>query len=101
MQDTSQLELISAVTHVTSWEQTGLVRCCAVPVSYSLCSLRGHLSSWTQILNHCHITDLESLLDHLAEVTPALEYLSLLGNVACPNELISLEKDEEDYKRYR
>ncbi|KAF6317507.1 leucine rich melanocyte differentiation associated [Rhinolophus ferrumequinum] len=54
-----------------------------------------------QILNLCHITDLECLLDHLAEVTPALEYLSLLGNVACPNELVSLEKDEEDYKRYR
>ncbi|EPQ06753.1 Leucine-rich repeat-containing protein like protein [Myotis brandtii] len=53
------------------------------------------------ILNLCHITDLEHLLDHLAEVTPALEYLSLLGNVACPNELVSLEKDEEDYKRYR
>ncbi|KAJ8795073.1 hypothetical protein J1605_018660 [Eschrichtius robustus] len=53
------------------------------------------------ILNLCHITDLECLLDHLAEVTPALEYLSLLGNVACPNELVSLEKDEEDYKRYR
>uniref|UniRef100_F6UPI4 Leucine rich melanocyte differentiation associated n=1 Tax=Monodelphis domestica TaxID=13616 RepID=F6UPI4_MONDO len=48
-----------------------------------------------------HITDLEGLLDHLAEVTPALEYLSLLGNVACPNELVSLEKDEDDYKRYR
>lgn len=59
------------------------------------------LFSWTKILNCCHITDLECLLDHLAEVTPALEYLSLLGNVACPNELISLEKDEEDYKRYR
>ncbi|KAL4699190.1 hypothetical protein H8959_011847, partial [Pygathrix nigripes] len=59
------------------------------------------LSSWTKILNLCHITDLEYLLDHLAEVTPALEYLSLLGNVACPNELVSLEKDEEDYKRYR
>uniref|UniRef100_A0A8C9UK03 Leucine rich melanocyte differentiation associated n=1 Tax=Spermophilus dauricus TaxID=99837 RepID=A0A8C9UK03_SPEDA len=44
---------------------------------------------------------LPRLLDHLAEVTPALEYLSLLGNVACPNELVSLEKDEEDYKRYR
>ncbi|EHB13043.1 hypothetical protein GW7_19890, partial [Heterocephalus glaber] len=53
------------------------------------------------ILNFCHITDLECLLDHLTEVTPALEYLSLLGNVACPNELVSLEKDEEDYKRYR
>ncbi|XP_039091130.1 leucine-rich melanocyte differentiation-associated protein isoform X1 [Hyaena hyaena] len=55
----------------------------------------------TLTLNKNQITDLESLLDHLAEVTPALEYLSLLGNVACPNELISLEKDEEDYKRYR
>ncbi|EFB13842.1 hypothetical protein PANDA_017976, partial [Ailuropoda melanoleuca] len=62
---------------------------------------RGLLSPWTRILNLCHITDLECLLDHLAEVTPALEYLSLLGNVACPNELVSLEKDEEDYKRYR
>ncbi|KAI4555451.1 hypothetical protein MJG53_019141 [Ovis ammon polii x Ovis aries] len=59
------------------------------------------LSFWTKILNLRHITDLEYLLDHLAEVTPALEYLSLLGNVACPNELVSLEKDEEDYKRYR
>ncbi|XP_058433963.1 leucine-rich melanocyte differentiation-associated protein isoform X6 [Marmota monax] len=55
----------------------------------------------TLTLNKNRITDLERLLDHLAEVTPALEYLSLLGNVACPNELVSLEKDEEDYKRYR
>ncbi|KAK2508941.1 hypothetical protein MC885_018246 [Smutsia gigantea] len=62
---------------------------------------RSLLSSWTKILNLYHITDLDYLLDHLAEVTPALEYLSLLGNVACPNELVSLEKDEEDYRRYR
>uniref|UniRef100_A0A8C5KCJ4 Leucine-rich melanocyte differentiation-associated protein n=1 Tax=Jaculus jaculus TaxID=51337 RepID=A0A8C5KCJ4_JACJA len=55
----------------------------------------------TLTLNKNQITDLEYLLDHLAKVTPALEYLSLLGNVACPNELVSLEKDEEDYKRYR
>uniref|UniRef100_A0A8I5NE84 Leucine-rich melanocyte differentiation-associated protein n=1 Tax=Papio anubis TaxID=9555 RepID=A0A8I5NE84_PAPAN len=55
----------------------------------------------TLTLNKNRITDLEYLLDHLAEVTPALEYVSLLGNVACPNELVSLEKDEEDYKRYR
>ncbi|XP_045147562.1 leucine-rich melanocyte differentiation-associated protein isoform X3 [Echinops telfairi] len=55
----------------------------------------------TLTLNKNRITDLECLLNHLAEVTPALEYLSLLGNVACPNELVSLEKDEEDYKRYR
>ncbi|XP_031217377.1 leucine-rich melanocyte differentiation-associated protein isoform X1 [Mastomys coucha] len=58
-----------------------------------------HLHTLT--LNKNQITDLEYLLDHLAEVTPALEYLSLLGNVACPNELVNLEKDEEDYKRYR
>nr|XP_051679139.1 leucine-rich melanocyte differentiation-associated protein isoform X19 [Oryctolagus cuniculus] len=55
----------------------------------------------TLTLNKNRITDLEHLLNHLAEVTPALQYLSLLGNVACPNELVSLEKDEEDYKRYR
>ncbi|NXE48168.1 LRMDA protein, partial [Casuarius casuarius] len=41
------------------------------------------------------------LLDHLAEVVPSLQYLSLLGNVACPNELVSKDKDEDDYQRYR
>ncbi|CAM4602012.1 unnamed protein product [Caretta caretta] len=46
-------------------------------------------------------TDLESLLDHLADVVPSLEYLSLLGNMACPNELVSKDKDEDDYQRYR
>ncbi|XP_050998857.1 leucine-rich melanocyte differentiation-associated protein [Acomys russatus] len=58
-----------------------------------------HLHTLT--LNKNQITDLEYLLDHLAKVAPALEYLSLLGNVACPNELVSSEKDEGDYKRYR
>ncbi|NWS54970.1 LRMDA protein, partial [Chunga burmeisteri] len=41
------------------------------------------------------------LLDHLAEVVPSLQYLSLLGNTACPNELVCKEKDEDDYQRYR
>ncbi|CAM4581168.1 unnamed protein product [Lepidochelys olivacea] len=45
--------------------------------------------------------NLESLLDHLADVVPSLEYLSLLGNMACPNELVSKDKDEDDYQRYR
>ncbi|KAI1894368.1 hypothetical protein AGOR_G00115100, partial [Albula goreensis] len=44
---------------------------------------------------------IESLLEHLAVVTPSLEYLSLLGNEACPNQLVSLDKDEDDYQRYR
>lgn len=82
-------------------EQPRVIGCKSFPITYGLFSLLSLFSSWTKILNLCHITDLECLLDHLAEVTPALEYLSLLGNVACPNELVSLEKDEEDYKRYR
>ncbi|CAB1312848.1 unnamed protein product [Coregonus sp. 'balchen'] len=42
-----------------------------------------------------------ALLEHLAKATPALQYLSLLGNEACPNQLVSLDKDEDDYQRYR
>lgn len=37
----------------------------------------------------------------MADVTPSLEYLSLLGNEACPNQLVSPDKDEDDYQRYR
>ncbi|XP_026566775.1 leucine-rich melanocyte differentiation-associated protein [Pseudonaja textilis] len=48
-----------------------------------------------------HITELEGLLDHLAEVAPSLEFLSLLGNSACPNGLVCQDKDEGDYQRYR
>ncbi|XP_058841050.1 leucine-rich melanocyte differentiation-associated protein-like isoform X3 [Acipenser ruthenus] len=58
-----------------------------------------HLHTLT--LNKNQISDIESLLDHVAEVAPSLEYLSLLGNEACPNELVSLDKDEDDYQRYR
>ncbi|XP_010182457.1 PREDICTED: leucine-rich repeat-containing protein C10orf11 homolog, partial [Mesitornis unicolor] len=58
-----------------------------------------HLHTLT--LNKNQITELESLLDHLAEVVPSLQYLSLLGNMACPNELVCKEKDEDDYQRYR
>ncbi|KAJ8013814.1 hypothetical protein DPEC_G00033700 [Dallia pectoralis] len=43
----------------------------------------------------------EVLLEHLAKTTPSLQYLSLLGNEACPNQLVSQDKDEDDYQRYR
>uniref|UniRef100_A0A673XJQ7 Leucine rich melanocyte differentiation associated n=1 Tax=Salmo trutta TaxID=8032 RepID=A0A673XJQ7_SALTR len=43
----------------------------------------------------------QALLGHLAKATPSLQYLSLLGNEACPNQLVSLDKDEDDYQRYR
>lgn len=55
----------------------------------------------TLMLNKNQLTDIEGLLEHLADVTPSLEYLSLLGNEACPNQLVSLDKDEDDYQRYR
>ncbi|XP_064172876.1 leucine-rich melanocyte differentiation-associated protein isoform X2 [Anguilla rostrata] len=58
-----------------------------------------HLHTLT--LNKNQISDIESLLEHLAAATPSLEYLSLLGNEACPNQLVSLDKDEDDYQRYR
>ncbi|GFT45130.1 hypothetical protein NPIL_181431, partial [Nephila pilipes] len=45
--------------------------------------------------------DLEKLLKQLTGCYPELTYLSLLGNPACPDQLSSLEKDEEDYQRYR
>ncbi|KAM9847562.1 leucine-rich melanocyte differentiation-associated protein [Aulostomus maculatus] len=55
----------------------------------------------TLTLNKNQLTDIEALLEHLADATPSLEYLSLLGNEACPNQLVSPDKDEDDYQRYR
>uniref|UniRef100_A0A3B3IBP5 Leucine-rich melanocyte differentiation-associated protein n=1 Tax=Oryzias latipes TaxID=8090 RepID=A0A3B3IBP5_ORYLA len=55
----------------------------------------------TLTLNKNQLTDIEALLEHLADVTPSLKYLSLLGNEACPNQLVSPDKDEDDYQRYR
>ncbi|XP_019903154.1 leucine-rich melanocyte differentiation-associated protein isoform X2 [Esox lucius] len=55
----------------------------------------------TLTLNKNQVTDIEVLLEHLAMTTPSLQYLSLLGNEACPNQLVSQDKDEDDYQRYR
>ncbi|XP_030205973.1 leucine-rich melanocyte differentiation-associated protein [Gadus morhua] len=55
----------------------------------------------TLTLNKNQLTDIEALLEQLGALTPALRYLSLLGNEACPNELVSPDKDEDDYQRYR
>ena len=37
----------------------------------------------------------------LGKVCPKLHYLSLLGNQACPHEMLGGEHDDEDYQRYR
>jgi len=49
----------------------------------------------------CHVKDLDRLLCILRTRLPALTYLSLLGNEACPDQLSSHDKDEDDYRRYR
>eukprot|EP01147_Barroeca_monosierra_P007444 gene7444-9786_t len=53
----------------------------------------------TLSLNKNELTDVEMLIEEIKEKTPNISYLSLLGNVACPNELN--ENEEEDYRRYR
>jgi hypothetical protein len=52
-------------------------------------------------LNKNKFLDLELLLLKLKGSYPQLRYLSLLGNPACPDQLSSNDKDEEDYQRYR
>jgi hypothetical protein len=53
----------------------------------------------TLTLNKNQIADTEAFLMQIKTCYPKLSFLSLLGNTACPNELVL--KDEEDYQRYR
>ncbi|XP_065063470.1 leucine-rich melanocyte differentiation-associated protein-like [Rhopilema esculentum] len=55
----------------------------------------------TLTLNKNKINDIEKILDKTVSKLPKLSYLSLLGNPACPNQLISMDKDDADYQRYR
>lgn len=53
----------------------------------------------TLSLNKNRICHIESLLCKVLRASPNIEFLSLLGNSACPNELTC--GDEEDYQNYR
>ncbi|XP_022919411.1 leucine-rich melanocyte differentiation-associated protein-like isoform X2 [Onthophagus taurus] len=55
----------------------------------------------TLSINKNKITDIEGLLIKIRHNLPAINYLSLLGNKACPNQLSDISNDEEDYQRYR
>ncbi|XP_063911793.1 leucine-rich melanocyte differentiation-associated protein-like isoform X2 [Zophobas morio] len=55
----------------------------------------------TLSLNKNQITDIESLITKIRHNLPAITYLSILGNKACPNQLSNIDNDEEDYQRYR
>ncbi|KAK9875213.1 hypothetical protein WA026_006003 [Henosepilachna vigintioctopunctata] len=52
-------------------------------------------------LNKNKIYDIESLITKILHNLPSINYLSLLGNKACPNQLADADNDEEDYQRYR
>ena len=47
------------------------------------------------------VIDTAQLLETISRECPKLRYLSLLGNTACPNELLGSGHDDEDYQRYR
>jgi hypothetical protein len=47
------------------------------------------------------ISNLDLLLNKIAQNLPSLQFLSLLGNAASPSELSDPDKDEEGYQRYR
>lgn len=51
--------------------------------------------------NKNRINDIHVFIDKIKVQFPNLTYLSLLGNQACPNQLIDMNKDEYDYSRYR
>lgn len=51
--------------------------------------------------NKNQIEDIHIFIDKVKSLFPNLVYLSLLGNKACPNQLIDENKDEYDYSRYR
>eukprot|EP00037_Helgoeca_nana_P006907 m.63160 g.63160 ORF g.63160 m.63160 type:complete len:271 (+) comp17759_c0_seq1:234-1046(+) len=53
----------------------------------------------TLSLNKNRISDTEKFLAQIKKSYPKLRFMSLLGNEACPNELVL--KDESDYQRYR
>ena len=47
------------------------------------------------------IKNIHLFIDKIKVMFPKLNYLSMLGNIACPNQLVDPSKDEYDYSRYR
>lgn len=48
------------------------------------------------------ISNIDRVLDRIRECCPNIEYVSLLGNPGCPDQLTNpMSTDEDDYERYR
>ncbi|XP_024874456.1 leucine-rich melanocyte differentiation-associated protein-like isoform X1 [Temnothorax curvispinosus] len=56
----------------------------------------------TLSLNNNKISNIDQALDRIRECCPNVEYVSLLGNPGCPDQLTNpTSTDEDDYERYR
>jgi leucine-rich melanocyte differentiation-associated protein len=51
--------------------------------------------------NKNNVNDIHLFIDRIKVSFPNLTYLSMLGNKACPNQLVDENNDEYDYYRYR
>lgn len=58
-------------------------------------------SIYARVILFLQISDLGTLVSTLKRFAPALRYLSLLGNSACPDQLSVDDVDESDYQLYR
>ncbi|EFN84386.1 Leucine-rich repeat-containing protein C10orf11-like protein [Harpegnathos saltator] len=60
------------------------------------------LTLTTLSLNNNKISNIDGALDKIQECCPNVEYVSLLGNPGCPDQLTNpMSTDEDDYERYR
>nr|CAB3226504.1 leucine-rich repeat-containing protein C10orf11-like [Phallusia mammillata] len=55
----------------------------------------------TLTLNNNHISELEEFLEKLLAAFPRLTYVSLLGNEACPSDVLNPKCTKELYHQYR
>ncbi|KAL6420385.1 hypothetical protein ACFW04_014823 [Cataglyphis niger] len=56
----------------------------------------------TLSLNNNKISNIDRALERIRECCPNIEYVSLLGNPGCPDQLTNpTSTDEDDYERYR
>ncbi|XP_018366038.1 PREDICTED: leucine-rich repeat-containing protein C10orf11-like isoform X2 [Trachymyrmex cornetzi] len=62
-----------------------------------------HMPTLTTLsLNNNKIFNIDKALDRIRECCPNVEYVSLLGNPGCPDQLTNpTSTDEDDYERYR
>lgn len=51
--------------------------------------------------NKNNIEDIYMFIEKIQIQFPNITYLTMLGNLACPNQLVDLSKDDYDYSRYR